>query len=120
MANLKDVMDIDGVVGCARWTAADVSGDGKPPEILECLGAIQGDDAVAAMTFLEADGITSQAQAFLWDKLGNSDVTMSPVGGVAIMGPTHTFCATKNRVGVCIDNSANVDMWALANVMSSV
>ncbi|PCI69157.1 MAG: hypothetical protein COB26_00285 [Piscirickettsiaceae bacterium] len=120
MANLKGLLDINGVVGAARWTVPDVSATGHPPELLECVGAVQGDDATAAMAFLEADGITAIAQSYLWDKLGHSSITMSPVQGIAIMGATHTFAATNNRVGVCLENSACVDMYALAEKMQEI
>lgn len=119
MGKLDELMNIPGVVGAGRWKPADTVA-GKPPELLETVGAIQGDDALVAMTYLEADGITAAAQAFLWDKLGTSGIKMSPVKGIAVMGPTHSFCATDNRVGVCLDNSAQVDMWALAQKMLSV
>ena len=120
MANLKNLLDVNGVVGAARWTVPDVSPSGKPSELLECVGAVQGDDAIAAMAFLESDGITAIAQAYLWDKLGHSTITMSPVQGISVMGATHTFAATNNRVGVCIENSAGVDLYALADKMLAI
>ncbi len=120
MSKLDGVMNVEGVVGAARWISADVTGGSKPPDLVECVGEIQGDDAIAAVVFLESDGITAQAQAYLWDKLGDSSITMSPVQGVAIIGDTHTFCATNNRVGAFVENSAGVDMYALAEKMMAV
>ncbi len=119
MTTLNDLLDIPGVVGAGRWKAAD-SVNAKPPEILEVVGAIQGNDAVMAMHFLESDGIRAGLQANLLDAIGSGEIKMSPVQGVAVMGPTHTFCATINRVGVCIENDAKVELWNLGDKMMSI
>ena len=121
MATLNDLLNVPGVVAAGRWEAADTKND-QPPKILESVGnpALDDHDTLAAVAYLESNGITAAAQAWLWDNLAHSSIKMSPVEGIAIMGPTHTFAATRNRVGVCIDNSANVDMWELARLQNAV
>jgi len=112
---LKDLMDIDGVIGACRWKEAVIGrAVAAKPIVVEWYGFENEDAARRSMLAVDAIGLGVKGAAQLsYEYRPDFRQLASPVDSFYVHGYKRSVLATLNKVMVLLDNDVKVDIQAL-------
>jgi len=112
---LKDLMDIDGVIGAVRWKEAAVGrAVAAKPIVVEFYGFENEEAARRTMLAVDAIGLGVKGTAQLsYEYRPDFRELASPVDSFYVHGYKRSVLATLNKVMVLLDNEVKIDIQAL-------
>lgn len=112
---LQELMEIDGVVGAARWKESVIGrAVAAKPIVVEFYGFENEQAARRTMLSIDAIGLSVKGTAQLsYEYREDFRNMVSPVDSFYVHGYKRSVLATLNKVLVMLDNSVSVDIQAL-------
>ncbi len=118
---LKDLLKLEGVVGCAAWRPM---GKKKKPDIIDAIGEMMPYAVDMASAFCEFDLFTANQQCAIYETYIRQE-KFYPAEAIFIKGSDYSVISVYSKKGdymvaVFVDNQAHPDFWKLTEEMMEV